>query len=136
MKPIVIPCGAPVNESELLAINHLKKQLQDSGIDDKWILLTNLAFSVTHQFQSDEIDIVAIGPPGVRVIEVKHWEAGWVNSHKDIAEQEADKLTNKARKIGTTLRRVVDNLPHVEGVFLLTRTPSPLINRRTPQLRC
>jgi len=113
-----------VNESEATAIDHLKHQLQSTPGDDEWILLTNLAFSVTHQFQSDEIDIIAIGPPGVRVIEVKHWTPGWVQSHKDLVEQEADKLTNKARKIGTTLRRIARDLPRVDGVFLLTRQPS------------
>ena len=64
-------------------------------------MLTNLAFSVTHQLQSDEIDTVVIGPPGVRVVEVKHWTFQWVDSHKDLVEQEAERGTNKARKIGT-----------------------------------
>ena len=73
MTVTVFPCGAAVNESEVSAIEHLKSQLQNIGGTDEWILLTNLAFSVTHQFQSDEIDVIAIGPPGVRVIEVKHW---------------------------------------------------------------
>ena len=73
MKVTVFPCGAAVNESEVLAIENLKSQLQNCGGDDEWIVLTNLAFSVTHQFQSDEIDMIVIGPPGVRVIEVKHW---------------------------------------------------------------
>jgi hypothetical protein len=49
-----------VNESEVSAIEHLKSQLQNVGGDDEWIVLTNLAFSVTHQFQSDEIDMVVI----------------------------------------------------------------------------
>ena len=124
MRVTVVPCGVIVNESEAAAIDHLKHQLQSTAGDDEWILLTNLAFSVTHQFQSDEIDIIAIGPPGIRVIEVKHWTPGWVDSHKGIVEQEADKLTNKARKIGTTLRRIARDLPRVDGVFLLTRQPS------------
>jgi len=124
MRPIVVACGVAVNESETTAIDHLKNQLQSAGGDDEWILLTNLAFSVTHQFQSDEIDIIAIGPPGVRVIEVKHWTTSWVDSHKGLVEQEADKLTNKARRIGTTLRRIADNLPRVDGAILLTRQPS------------
>ena len=42
------------NESELKAIEHLKSRLRSIGGDDTWILLTNLAFSVTHQLQSDE----------------------------------------------------------------------------------
>ncbi len=126
MRVTVFPCGEPVNESETGAIEHLKRQLQNIGGDDEWILLTNLAFSVTHQFQSDEIDIIAIGPPGVRVIEVKHWTANWVDANPALVEPEADKLTNKARKIGTSIRRLIADLPRVDGAFLLTLPASKL----------
>jgi len=131
----VFPCGAAVNESEAAAIDRLTRELQNVGGDGEWILLTNLAFSVTHQFQSDEIDIIAIGPPGVRVIEVKHWATGWVESHTDLVEQEADKVTNKARKIGTTLRRVVSDLPRVDGAILLTQPPSKVKRLADRQVR-
>ena len=94
------------------------------GGDDEWVLLTNLAFSVTHQLQSDEIDVVAIGPPGVRVIEVKHWTVPWIDAHPDVVQQEADRVTNKARRIGTTLRKFVPDLPRVDGAILLTQEPS------------
>jgi len=124
MRVTVFPCGEAVNESEVGAIEHLKRQLQSAPGNDEWILLTNLAFSVTHQFQSDEIDIIAIGPPGVRVIEIKHWTAGWAEANEYIVEAEADKVTNKARKIGTTLRRIVSELPRVDGTFLLTQPAS------------
>lgn len=130
MRITVIPCGEVVNESEAAAIDRIKRELQSivtpPGWDanDEWILLTNLAFSVTHQFQSDDIDIIAIGPPGVRVIEVKHWSVGWCDANEEMVNIEADKLTRKARKIGTTLRRIVRDLPHVDGTILLTRQPS------------
>jgi serine/threonine protein kinase len=113
-------CGPAANESELKAFQHLKGRLLSEPGEDTWVLLTNLAFSVTHQLQSDEIDLIAIGPPGVRVIEVKHWTAQWFDSHKIQVEDEADKLTNKARKIGTTLRRSFGGLPRVDGAILLT----------------
>ena len=113
-----------MNESEVSAIEHLKSQLQSIGGDDEWIVLTNIAFSVTHQFQSDEIDMIIIGPTGVHVIEVKHWTVQWVDSHKDLVEQEAEKVTNKARKIGTTLRRIVRDLPRIDGTILSTQAPS------------
>ena len=106
MRVTLFSCGPVVNESELNAFKQLRSRLQSTQGDGEWILLTNLAFSVTHQLQSDEIDIVAIGPPGVRVIEVKHWTAQWVDVHADIVAQEADRVTNKARKIGTTLRKI------------------------------
>jgi serine/threonine protein kinase len=124
MRVTLFSCGPAANESELKAYEHLRTRLQSIQGDDEWILLTNLAFSVTHQLQSDEIDIVAIGPPGVQVIEIKHWNAQWVNAHTSLVEQEADRVTNKARKIGTTLRRIFPHLPRVDGAMLLTREPS------------
>lgn len=133
MRVTVFPCGEAVNESEACAIEHLKRQLQNTTGNDEWILLTNLAFSVTHQFQSDEIDIIAIGPPGVRVIEVKHWTAGWIDANAAIVVAEADKVTNKARKIGTTLRRIVSDLPRVDGAFLLTQ-PASKVKRLTGKM--
>jgi len=124
MRVTLFPCGPAANESEIKAFKHLRSCLQSTPGDGEWVLLTNLAFSVTHQLQSDEIDIVAIGAPGVRVIEVKHWTAQWVDARADLAAEEADRITNKARKIGTTLRKIVPNLPHVDGAILLTQEPS------------
>src|SRR5262245_59476736 len=124
MRVTLFPCGPAANESELKAFAQLKNGLQSSKGDDEWILLTNLAFSVTHQLQSDEVDIVAIGPSGVRVIEVKHWTAQWIDSNPDTVAQEAERVTNKARKIGTTLRKIVSDLPYVDGTILLTEESS------------
>ena len=123
MKVTPFHCGPFANESERTAFEHLKTRIESTlgGSDDQWILLTNLTWSVTHQFQADEIDMVAIGPPGVRVIEVKHWSRQWVDQHSDLVEQEADRVTNKARKIGTRSRKAVPDLGRVEGVILLTR---------------
>ena len=120
MKVHHVPCGPAVNESERKALECLKGRLISKPGDDEWLLLTNLAFSATHRRQSDEIDIVAIGPPGVQVIEVKHWTAAWVKRNFELVEQEADRVTAKARKIGTTLRKRIESLPHVDGVFLVT----------------
>ena len=122
MQVTVISCGPAVNESERKAIVQLKTRLISAPGNDEWLLLTNLAFSAANRRQSDEIDIVAIGPPGVRVIEVKHWTAAWVNRHSDLVGHEADRVTNKARKVGTTLRKKVTNLGRVDGVFLVTET--------------
>ena len=120
----VVSCGPAVNESERKAINQLKTRLIAEAGDGEWLLLTNLTFSATHRLQSDEIDIVAIGPPGVRVIEVKHWPAAWVKRNPVAVEQEAERVTGKARKIGTTLRKRIPELPRVEGVFLTTEGAS------------
>ena len=124
MKVTLFSCGPAANDSEINAFSHMESRLRSVVGADGWILLTNLAFSVTHQLQSDEIDIVAIGPPGVRVVEVKHWTAQWVDAHADFVAQEADRVTNKARKIGTTLRKFVSNLPRVDGAILVTEEPA------------
>jgi hypothetical protein len=55
-------CGPAANDSELKAFEHLKSRLQSEAGDGEWVLLTNVTFSVTNQLQSDEIDIIAIGP--------------------------------------------------------------------------
>ncbi len=121
MKVTSISCGPAVNESERKAIAQLKTRLIAEPGDGEWLLLTNLAFSTTHRRQSDEIDIVAIGPPGVRVIEVKHWNAAWVKRNDELVEREAERVTDKARKVGTTLRRMISDLGRVDGVFLVTQ---------------
>ena len=121
MKVTPISCGPAVNESERKAFERIKTGLISELGDGEWLLLTNLAFSTTHRRQSDEIDIVAIGPPGVRVIEVKHWNAAWVNRNAELVEREAERVTDKARKIGTTLRQKVESLGRVDGVFLVTQ---------------
>ena len=124
MKVEHISCGPAINDSERNAIGRLKSGLISVLGDGEWLLLTNLAFSATNRRQSDEIDIVAIGPPGVRVIEIKHWNAAWVNRNVDIVQHEAERIMNKARKVGTTLRRLIPDLDRVDGVFLVTQDAS------------
>lgn len=121
MKVELISCGPAVNESERRAFERLKTGLIAEQGDGEWLLLTNLAFSTSHRRQSDEIDMVAIGPHGVRVIEVKHWSAAWVKRNPDLVEREAERVANKARKVGTTLRQVIPELGRVDGVFLVTQ---------------
>lgn len=116
-------CGPFANQSERTAFEHLKSRIQSSlgAGDDEWLLLTNLTWAVTHQFQADEIDLIAVGPAGVRVIEVKHWSRRWVDDHADLVTLEADRVTDKAKKIGTSCRKAVPDLGRVDGVVLLTR---------------
>ena len=124
MKVSSFACGPFANDSERKAFENIRDRLESTHGDDAWVLLTNLAFSVNHRLQADEIDLVAIGPPGVRVVEVKHWTPQWVDAHPEVVEHEADKVTNKARRIGTTLRRSVPDLGRVDGAILLTRESS------------
>ena len=124
MDPRVFECGPFANDSERKAFEQVRCGLASTRDGGAWVLLTNLAFSVTHRMQADEIDLVAIGPPGVRVVEVKHRAPEWVDANPELVEQEADKVTHKARRIGTTLRRSVPELGHVDGAILLTRESS------------
>lgn len=135
MRVSVFPCGPAANESERKAVEYLKSRLQSEPGEGEWVLLTNLMYSVTNQLQSDEVDIVAIGPPGVRVIEVKHWTAAWVDQHKDLVDHEADRVTKKARKIGTNLRKLAADLPHVDAVFLLTEASAKIARVSGRQVR-
>jgi hypothetical protein len=128
-----IPCGQVANESEAKAIECLKSALKSAAGDSEWVLLTNLSFSVNNQAQSEEVDIIALGPPGVTVVEVKHWSSTWVDSHDTIVNHEADKVSMKARKIGTTLRRSCPDLTHVPGVFLLTEEAAVGTLNSTPE---
>lgn len=116
----LIHCGPTANESEEKSFAFLKTRLISAGGDQRWILLANLAFSITHDMKSDEIDLITIGPSGVQVVEIKHWSAAWIKSNPSVVEEQADKLTGKARKIATTLRRVVPDLPFISGAFLLS----------------
>jgi Nuclease-related domain len=93
----VIPCGRFANESERLAVERLKGKLQ--GSPGPWILLTNLNYSSQPSMLSDEIDIVAVGPPGVFVIEVKHWDAPFLKQRQHNAEVEADRVNAKAKRV-------------------------------------
>ena len=57
MRVTLFHCGPAANESEQIAFKHLENRLQSTFGEDEWILLTNVAFSVTQRLQSDEIDI-------------------------------------------------------------------------------
>ena len=124
MSVAVIPCGPAVNDSERRAIDKLRGRLISIPGDEEWRLLTNLRFSPNPRRQSDEIDIIAIGPPGVRVIEVKHWAASWMKRNEEIVEHEADRVTDKAKRVAGKLRRTVPTLPWVPGFLFSTEKPS------------
>ncbi len=116
-----IPCGPVANESEAKGFEYVKRHLIAEARDQEWVLLANLAFSMTPDFKSDEIDLIVIGPGGVRVIEIKHWTGSWINRNKDRVKNQAEHLNAKARKIATTLRKAVPDLPFVKGDFLLSQ---------------
>jgi len=95
-----IPCGVFVNESERKAVERLKAKLQSVGAH--WVLLSNLSYAQHTGRRADEIDIVAIGPPGVSTIEVKHWDAGYLRKQGPTVDTEADRPDQRQ---GQTHRR-------------------------------
>ena len=120
MHVAVIRCGPAVNASERRAIDRFKTGLISIPGNEEWRLLTNLRFSPNPNRQSDEIDVVAIGPPGVRVIEVKHWTSAWMKRNGDLVEHEVERVTDKAKRVAGKLRRALPELPFVEGALVST----------------
>jgi len=78
------------------------------SVEAFWILLSNLNHSAQPGSRSAEIDLIAIGPPGVYVIEIKHWDAAYLRQQALIAEPEAERINAKARRIAGQLRRQFD----------------------------
>ena len=110
-----IPCGVAVNESERQATERLKNKLPGG-----WILLSNLSHSISAARLSDEIDLITIGPPGVTVIEVKHWDLDYVKKNPIRADTEAERVNDKAKRIAGKIRASLDP-GFVAAAILLTR---------------
>ncbi|WP_322789082.1 NERD domain-containing protein kinase family protein [Thiohalocapsa halophila] len=125
-------CGDFVNASERHAVDSLKARLQGAG--GHWVLLSNLSHAQHTGRRADEIDIVAIGPPGVSVIEVKHWDAAYVKRQVAIVDAEADRIDAKAKRVAGALRARLD-AGFVAGKILLTKGRVRYDDARRPQPR-
>lgn len=121
-----IPCGPFANESERVACEKLRNKLQGTHGQGFWIFLTNVPFSFQPQGYSDEIDLIVVGPPGVIVVEVKHWDLTYIKENNTIVESEAERLNSKVKKVAGKLRKCFD-VGFVEGRILLTRGDARLI---------
>ena len=119
-----IQCGPFANHSEQQATDYLKARLQSIAGKADWILMTNYASSSGSQYLSDELDMIVIGPPGVCVVEVKHWAAVDLKRHRQsVAESEAEKLNDKAKRLkGRVAKQSPFDIGFVEGKLLLTKT--------------
>jgi len=135
MKCTLISCGPPANDSEKRCFEALRNGIGSETGDGEWILLANYSLSISDQRQSDEIDLIAIGPPGVRVIEIKHWSDAWARTNVQTVEREADKLTMKARRVGTTIRNKTPDSPYVEGRLILTQDRSSIKKLSNQEVR-
>lgn len=84
--------------------------------------MSNLNLLTGQDRQPSEIDLVAVGPAGVLVIEVKHWDAGWVKDNPDDAHNQAAKLKSSTERLGSLLRRELAGLQiRAQQYFLFTR---------------
>jgi hypothetical protein len=110
-----IPCGVAVNESERQAITRLHNKLPDG-----WILLSNLNHSTSAAYPSDEIDLIVIGPPGITVVEVKHWDIEYFKKNAPRVAAEAERTNNKAKRVAGKVRSAFDP-GFVVAAMLLTR---------------
>lgn len=128
MEVKLIPCGPFANESEQIAAKFLQDRLRNYEGPGPWLLLTGVLFSVNTRRLAEEIDLVAIGPPGVTVIEIKHWDDRWMERNPWAVEHAAGLVATKAKKVGTTLRRHIPNLPFVVPAILLTKSSSQTKN--------
>ena len=125
-----IACGEFANESERTALELLLQKLRSHQPPQRWLLLTNLASNVSDRAIPDEIDLVAIGTTGLFIIEIKHWDRGFLNLRPNEVQHEAIKLNDKVRRLVGKLRKAGIDPGFVAGRFLLTKeTPKLDPNR-------
>lgn len=114
-----IPCGDFANESERLAVERLKGILSIAA--GRWIVFSNVPHAVNTQAVPDDVDLIVIGPSGLHIIEVKHWDREYLKGCQENVTHEADKLCNKIRRIASKLRRANVDAGFLNGKFLLTK---------------
>src|SRR6201988_4141525 len=124
MAATLIRFSEPINASEVVAQTKCKAVLDALGDSVSWILFAGVASSSSPLHQSDDLDLVSIGPRGVFLIETKHWDAAWINNNRASAEAEAENLTAKARRFSGRVKRALVDSPKVVQAFLITREPS------------
>src|SRR6516225_1523113 len=93
-----LPCGPFVNASEKRAFDLLSQKLKSEPGDSRFVILTNVICSVTGGGQPPEIDVIIVGPTGLHVVEVKHWDRAYIRANRHVVEAEAEKLARKAPK--------------------------------------
>lgn len=120
----IIRFSEAVNASEVTAEAKCKTALEALSDTAPWNVFAGLASSSSPLHQSDDLDLVPIGPRGVFLIEVKHWDAAWINDNKATAEAEAEKLTAKAKRLSGRVKRALSESPKVIQAFLITREPA------------
>ncbi len=112
-----VPCGPFANDSERRALESIKQRLIGDESVGTWCLLTNLTISLHANAQMPhEIDLLAIGSPGIIVIEIKHWDRRFLEAaaNGDTVRAEAQKAQRKAQLLKGRLR----GLPFTRDLFV------------------
>jgi len=118
----IIQCGEYANQSEKTAVEHLRSKLQ--GHEGYWILLSNLYFSYSSNKLSKEIDLVVIGPNGIKVVEIKHWDLSFFNTPSPIVQKAAELINTKSKLIAGKLREHRIDVGYVSACLFLTKSES------------
>lgn len=116
-----IMCGPFANASEEMAFRAIERRLKAEPGDGRAYILTNLVHGVGAGKQPDEIDIVVIATGGVVVIEVKHWDRSRLKTQAWEADDHADLITLKAKRVANQLRRINGDLTFVPAAMVLTK---------------
>ena len=69
-----------------------------------------------------------IGPAGVAVVEIKHWDRTRLKSEAWDVDHQADVVTLKAKRVASRLRKVQQDLGFVSAIFLLTKESKSFLN--------
>jgi hypothetical protein len=121
VRVVHLPCGAFANASEEVAFRAVNKHLAALPNEDRAYVLTNLAHGVGRGGQPDEIDMIVIAAGGAVVIEVKHWDRSRLKTSAWAAEDQADLITLKAKRVAGRLRRIQPELGFIRPRMLLTK---------------
>lgn len=111
----------------------LLKGLRRRG-DGPWVVYTNIMIKGPRD-RYLEVDQLVVGPSGVFVVEVKHWDELYIRDHPEILEDELQRLEMKAKIVSGPVKRL-DRNQWVSGIMLLTKTVGtiPGITRRYRQV--
>lgn len=128
-----IPCQkfATASEEQMTAV--LLKGLRGRG-DGPWFIYTNILIKGPHGGRL-EVDQLVVGPSGVFVVEVKHWDEPFIKQYPNVVEDELQKLEMKAKIVSGSVKRL-DPGQWVSGVMLLTKATGkmPGVRSRYPQV--
>lgn len=116
----VISEGAFSSSSERKVFRQVKMGLEGEKDGGTWYILGNPAFSAMRCSCSTEADIVTIGPPGVRIIEVTHRSMEWAKENAEEVRGLAKTCRQKAAKLNTVLREYAPDVRQAGGILLLS----------------